>query len=467
MLRQIQAVITTQKLINSGERVLVAVSGGPDSVALLCILNELAPKLGITLTVAHLNHAIRGKTADEDAVFVRQLAAHFGLQCVTEKMDVPALARRNGWSLEMAAREARYAFFARVAGSGKLAAVATAHNADDQAETVLLKLARGAGTGGLAGIRPMTILRGIRVIRPLLTVSRTDIIEFLKTRKQAWREDESNNDKTFLRNRVRHEVLPMLAAKLNPGIKNTLCRTAALMQDEDTWLENLAVEIYATCRIRNSKAINIKVLGSQPRAALRRVLRLWMIKTGVPAELLSFDSIAGMENLVRKKGGSTDLSLGGGWVAKRRYDNLTIKHGDSDVSFKGYKMALKIPGETLASDGKLRIVTLLSPGLIKQQTVWPGALPARASIGRSRIGRKKIFVRSWQTGDRMKPLGMSGSKKLQDIFVDAKVPIEQRLNIPVLECGGEIIWLPGYRVARGWEVSDPESTALQVGIERI
>ena len=317
MLRKIQAAIRKHDLLLPGQHVLVAVSGGADSVALLYVLRELAPSLGINLTVAHLNHCIRGKSSDEDAAFVRKLTMDLKIPSVQGRSDVCRRARCKGLSLEMAAREARYAFLTRTARKVGAEVVVMAHTADDQAETVLLKLARGAGPRGLGGIHREITLGKVRVVRPMLDVTRGEVVAFLKERGISWREDESNRDVSFLRNRVRHEILPLLESKLNPKIKRALVRTAEIFREEDRWLEDLAKKILSECSTistpdHSSFIIHHSSLLNYPRAAMRRALRLWLVLSGVTAELIDFDTVKRIESLLERKKRSGEINIGGG-----------------------------------------------------------------------------------------------------------------------------------------------------------
>jgi tRNA(Ile)-lysidine synthase len=464
MIEKIRSSCTKHKLLLPGQHVLVAVSGGADSTALLLALRDLARILQVRITAAHLNHSIRGKQSDADAAFVRKLAAQLQVPCVQEKISVPSLARRKGLSLEMAAREARYEFLTHTARKIRADVIATAHTADDQAETILLKLGRGAGPRGLTGIPRETVLHGVRVVRPTLEIAHEEIVEFLRRRKQAWREDRTNADVSYLRNRVRHEVLPLLEAKLNPGIRQALARTAEVLREEDRFLDNLAYHALAKCSELDGD-LNICFLMQEPLAVRRRVLRLWLVTYGVIPELLDFDTVDRVENLIENSGGTGEIEIIGNYRVIKRYEQISLLPEKARGS-KPWKIQVKIPGETLVNDANLRIVTSLEPGLKKQKKLRMGMFPAWASIRYSALGKRKLFVRSWRHGDRMKPLGMNGSKKLQDIFVDEKVPADERPGVPVFECAGEIVWLPGYRVAHGWEVKDPKAPALQVRVER-
>ena len=465
MLKQLQNAIRKHHLFFKGCHVLVAVSGGADSVALLCALHELARGLGIRLTAAHLNHRIRGLAADRDARFVRQLACRLKLPVIVGRIDVPRLARKNGFSLEMAARKARYDFLAGAARRVKADVIATAHTADDQAETVLLKLVRGAGAKGLAGIPRETTLRGVAVVRPMLDLPRTAIESFLREKGESWCEDETNRDESFQRNKVRHRILPLLESELNPRVRSALRRTADILREEDRWLDALAAPLLAMCRSANG-ALNVPLLRKQGLAARRRILRLWLAVSGVPAEGVDFDAMDRMERLLAKKTANAKISMAGDWTLARQHDELAIRLA-THVEAGPYRKAIRIPGETVVKDAGVRIIASLAPGLIRDTGGQIGVYPARASLRRETLGKRKLTARSWRPGDRMRPFGMKGSKKIQDIFVDEKVPLDLRGCLPLLACGDEIIWLPGYRVSQGWEVDRASTPQIQIRVERL
>ncbi|MDP6524937.1 MAG: tRNA lysidine(34) synthetase TilS [Kiritimatiellia bacterium] len=473
MLSKVHKFARHNGLLCPGDTVLVAVSGGADSVALLHCLAELSSSLEIRLTVAHLDHCIRGKAAQKDADFVSQQADALGLPHVAGKARVPALAKRMGISIEMAAREARYNFFARVAKETGATCVATAHTADDQAETVLLRLARGAGASGLGGIRAESAHHGIRVVHPMLQVTRSEVIAFLTKRKIEWREDLSNADDAFLRNRVRNEIMPILEEKLNPGMRDALCRSAEISSDENEWIDSIISDIYNDCTTGVAEqpgggpVLSSSMLKARPKGARRRVIRLWLTKCGVPAERLGFDTVERVDALLSSRSGSGSFPVHGTCIVRREYDRLLWTDTEKMIAPSEFRQTITVPGETLLNGQGLRVVVTRETGVLKQKNAKAGVLPAWASINAVTVGRKRLRLRSWQSGDRIRPMGVPGSKKLQDVFVDAKVPASQRCRIPILECGGTIVWVPGYRVARGWEVPTPSSRAIHISINRI
>jgi len=454
-------------LIPASSHLLVAVSGGADSMALLTLLHELAGQHHWRLTVAHLNHGIRGKQAFQDAEFVGTIARQLRLPCVIGKARVPALAKQRGISIEMAAREARYSFLVRTARKVGADRLATAHTADDQAETVLLKLVRGAGRGGLSGMDGLTRVAGIPVVRPLLSMRRTDIEAFLRVRNISWRDDISNLDMAFLRNRIRHELLPLLERDYNPKVRQALLRTSGVLGPEDEWMDQLAGEILDATL--DKRALVGAALARYPLAARRRVIRLWLVGQGVPETGLDFEGIARVEAVLGRVQGSETVDLFGGWRVRRQYDRVAViqphAYGQGRTILKE-SVRLTIPGVTLLPGWGFCVLATLAPGVSKERGRGPGGLPAQASLSARVWHKRPIRIRYCRAGDRIAPFGMTGSCKLQDILVDAKVPRSERARIPVLECGHQVIWVPGYRIARDWIVKDGSENNLQIRLAK-
>lgn len=465
-LRLLNDAILADELISAGDIVVIGVSGGADSVALLMGLYKLAPELGCNLAVAHINHGLRGEDADIDEIFVKELSNRLGIPFYSEKANILIRSKNDGISLEMAARAERYEFFVRAAENFDTRIVATAHTADDQAETVLLKLARGAGLDGLSGIANKTEQHGLCLIRPLINITRSWLIEFLNENDQDWREDASNNDSMFLRNRVRHELLPWLKDNLNYSIKETLCRTAEILRDESIWLDLLCRELFD--KYFKNGQLDASELRNEPVAARRRVLRLWLSDSGVNIADLSYSLIRQADELLcRDNAGRCSIQLPNGYSLTRQYNKLFLETINDYRMPDSFSVMLKVPCEIILSELKLRITASLGNGIIKQKTGKVGDLPAKVSISKAAIGKKPLYVRSWRAGDRMKPLGIEGSQKLQDVFVNEKVPVKQRALIPVVECDNEIIWIPNFRIARGWEVLADDALSVHLYIENI
>lgn len=440
-------------------------------MALMHLLKSQAVRQRWRLTVAHLEHGIRGKASVKDAVFVRATARRWRISCVVGKADVPALARREGVSVEMAARRARYAFLARTANKVHADVVVTAHTADDQAETFFLKLLRGSGRGALGGIRPVVPLadlapdcpaRDRNVVRPLLGATRREIEDYLQRHGISRREDVTNADTAYLRNRVRHELLPLLEQGYNAGIRDVVRKVMDVLAADDEWLDTLARDVAGRCR--DGAALNGTLLAAYPLAARRRVIRLWLVEQGVPEALVDFDRVAQVDGMLARKSGSQGLDIGMGYRIVRNYTRLSVRTGAKPSVFR---VRLRIPGETLIPEIGVRVTASLGRGILRCRGGRPGSLPATATVDAEVWRHRVMVVRSRKAGDRMQPYGMMGTKKVQDILVDEGVPRGERDGVPVFECGGEIVWIPGYRIAGNWAVAGEGGRSLSLVLEPV
>ena len=382
MLRTVRHTIQKHGLLRPGDRVLIAVSGGADSVALAYSLHFLRKQFRVSIALAHLNHGIRGHAADQDAHFVKELAWRLGLRCAQRKVDVPGMARHRGVSLEMAAREARYVFLERTAREVRANCIATAHTADDQVETVFLKLARGAGPQGISGIPYCAERRGIRIIRPCRDVTHPEAVRFLSRHGLIWREDKSNRDMTFLRNRIRHQILPLLESRLNPQIRRAILRAAELLREENEWLDSIARGLWNECIERAKRnELNVEKLNRLPLAARRRVLRLWLVSGGADADQLGFETIENIERLLVVSRGTRAVPISGALRVMRRYGSLAIEKNTVAVG-AAFREKVAVPGETI----------LPEPGIADRHKVGCRHHPQAGRSGR-RAARRRVLGR--------------------------------------------------------------------------
>ncbi|HMP77398.1 MAG TPA: tRNA lysidine(34) synthetase TilS [Kiritimatiellia bacterium] len=459
MLRRVFQSIRGRRLWTDGAHLVVGVSGGADSVALLHALHHWQRRHPLALTVAHLHHGIRGRAADEDRDFVRQLAWKLGAPCVDDETDVPALARRTGLSLEMAARTARHEFFRRVAREAGAQAVALAHTADDAAETLLLRLLRGAGTRGLGGIAPAAQLGDLRIVRPLLDVPRADIEAFLRAHGIRWREDATNRDTDILRNRVRHVLLPLLEKEFQPSIRGVLSRTAGILREENEALESLSAPLFTRATDAAGR-LRAAPLARAPTAVRRRVLADWLRANGVPESRVDLDALLRVDALLA---GSTRADIAGGSAAVRVGDWIELRTVAPDRPVVPVQLALPVPGRVGWGVGRCEISATRASGVLHPPPGHVGDIPAVASIRRPRAG-ESLSVRNCWPGARMAPLGLAGSIKLQDLFVDQKIPRARRPLVPLVVCGEEVVWVPGYRVARAWAVPSARAPSVHLRV---
>ncbi|WP_145019697.1 tRNA lysidine(34) synthetase TilS [Geobacter argillaceus] len=452
MEREISRTIAAHRLFTAGETVVVAVSGGADSVALLDFL-ATGSGLGLRLVVAHVNHGLRGAEADDDERFVRGLAERYGLPMATTSADVRALSRQRRLSLEEAGREARYAFFEEVAGQYGAARIALAHHRDDQAETVLMRLIRGAGVDGLSGMRPRS--GDGRYVRPLLSVTRRAIVGYLRKKGLAWQEDASNRDQRFLRNRVRHELLPLLAS-YNPAIAERLAATAESLAADGELLERLTAERYAVCRDCAGEGLAVPLLRREPDGIRLRLYRRAIAAVKGDLRRLSHRHLQAIDRLVLAARSNGALALPDGVRITRCYDALTVTVGDSGEDY-GYELLVEGPGSYRLPGGWNLTVTVG-----KAPASWEGAALDTAWFDPVAVPFPWL-VRTFRPGDRIRPFGMTGEKKVKDLLIDLKIPPLERRSLPLVFAGGVLAWVCGIRRGAVGEVA-PGSDRVVVAV---
>ncbi|BBA70309.1 tRNA lysidine(34) synthetase TilS [Geobacter sulfurreducens] len=437
VLKKVRAFNAEHGMFRPGDRVVVAVSGGVDSVALVDILVSLN-ELRLDLVVAHLNHKLRGAASDEDERFVEQCAQAYALPFVSRGEQVKALAERERLSLEDAGRRARYAFFDDVAAVCGARTVALAHHADDQAETLLMRLVRGAGGLGLSAMQPVGA--GGKYVRPLLALGRQEIEAYLDARGLAFRQDQTNSDLAFLRNRIRHELVPYLD-RLNPGAASRLARTAELLADDEALLSRLVEEAstrHVMVTEQGGAICSVDTLRSEPRGLRRRLYRKAIALAKGDLARISFDHVDAIDRLVLSENPSGRLHLPEEILVTRSYNEVAFARRIADIPSL-QELWIDGPGcWPLSGGGELVIEIATGP------PPW-GELPTTESWFDLERAPFPWLVRGWRPGDRMIPLGMTGEKKVKDIFIDQKVPRELRRSIPLLFRGDSLLWVCGCR----------------------
>ena len=404
-------------LFSAGDRVVCALSGGADSMAMLWCLHSLQAELGITVSAAHFNHRLRGAEADRDEAFVRAFCAGHGIALTVGSADVAKYAAAHGKSVEEAARECRYAFL-QALPCDKLA---TAHTADDNAETVLLHLLRGSGLRGLCGIPPR---RG-SIVRPLLSVTREQVAAFLRAESIAWVEDSTNAEEFCARNRLRRRVLPELRA-LSPQLSGHLSTQSRLLREEDAYLDELAAAL-----LREEDGVfACAPLREAPPVLQRRALRL-MTRRVLPQDV-TFAHIAALQALLVSPDPSAQCDLPGGFIARRRYDGLELTH-PSPETFP--ETPLSVPGETLLPVPGLKITCEITENFKKIANT-----PFRFAIKYDMITQS--ILRPRRSGDRMSTDGVH-TKTLKKLFIERRVPRAQRGVTAVLASGGNVLAVAG------------------------
>ncbi len=418
-IQQIEKAIIKDGLLKAGETVLAAVSGGVDSVVLFHVLRVLQPKYHWDLQVAHFNHSLRGKESDQDEAFVRQLAGKYKVRFHQQKQDVRKYARQQGWSIEEAARQLRYDFLEKTAASIKAEKIAIAHNANDQAETVLLFLLRGAGKTGLAG---MPIQRG-KIVRPLLSLWRQDIDQYAQQHTLPFRLDSSNLKTDYLRNRVRLKLLPELARNYNSQIYQHLLHLSALEREEDNFLQQQAGRAKAKCleQKAGSTVLNIKLFLQQPFWLQRRLIRL--------ITPLAFEQVEKILNLASHTGPAKQLPLGDGLWCRREYGRLIFSTG-AQIKKAGSTTVciLAVPGVTRIPALGLKVVIRS----YQKKTGFTLRKSKRLTFLDAENISGQLCLRTRQPGDRFQPYGLAGTKKLKDYFIEQKIVPGERNQVPLI-----------------------------------
>ena len=454
--QKVQQIIEEFAMIESKDSVLVAVSGGPDSVALLHAMIELAGDYHARLGVAHLNHGLRKAAADRDAEFVAKLADRYHLPVHIHKEDVRQHRRRMSMSLEETARVVRYDFLARVAKTRGYRKIALGHHADDNAESVIMYILRGSGPQGISGISPV---RG-QIIRPFIRLTRSEIESYLETHRIDYRIDHSNQEDTFERNRIRHQLLPMLRREYNPNISGALNRLAEISRDEENWLRNQLRPFYdrsCTTATPGVVRLSVQALDNIHVAAARRIVRLAIEKIKGDMRRINFRHIEAVISLARRSITTASIDLPDRVRVFRSENAITVcreskplrQRPPAETLFPRVDYHLVIPAPRKepvvvtidAVSLKLRFSVLS----IHQVPDFRSAGQMLAFFDMNRLSFP-LTLRSVQPGDRFRPLGTAGRQKVNKFFIDHKIPRAHRSGCPILVSQEHIIWLVGHRI---------------------
>lgn len=441
---RVAANLRQRVLLPTGEGVLVAVSGGVDSMVLLRVLHVLAPAQGWRLVVAHFNHRLRGAASEGDARFVARAARRLGLECVVESGEVRALAKARGWSVEMAARELRHAFLARTARRLGLGAVALAHQADDQVELFFLRLLRGAG-GGLAGMKGRGASpadQSVALIRPLLDEPKAALLAFAREEGIHFREDASNASADILRNRVRRELLPLLRRRYQPGLERTVLRTMEIVGEEAEFAQGAASQWQ-----RKKKRVSFTRL---PVAVQRQCVCLELVRLNLTPD---FELV---ERLRLQPG--VKHSWQDGWLARDAVSGEVSREraAAGEHSSDAKLLALRPARGAVSFDG-VEVKWQVKPS--------PAQTAIRRVNGHERFDADKVGpcvrLRHWRPGDRFQPSGLARPVKLQDLFTNAKIPASERRRLLVAEAAdGRIFWVEGLRISEPFKLGGATRSEL-------
>jgi tRNA(Ile)-lysidine synthase len=470
LLAQVRQTIREHRLLEPGDRVLAAVSGGVDSVVLLHALLALREELGITVLVAHVDHGLRGEVSRQDRAFVEQLAAQWQLDVLAESFDVKEYAKLYGLSTQAAAREVRYDFLSKAAQAAGATKLATAHHADDQAETVLMRILRGTGLRGLGGIPIRRREEGAdaELIRPLLQVWRAEIESYARDNGILYREDASNASTQYLRNKIRIQLLPELAAAYNEGVKAHLVQLAEQAREDDQYLNELAEREYLRiCQTDADGSISadVRLLGVIPLPLQRRVITLILYYLRGHTSQWEQVHIESIGSLLTNRYPSAELHLPHGIVARRVYDRLFF------TAAQAAPPASEVPPAPCELS-KLGRYELPEYGIALELREVEG-VPSRprdawvAHFDADELLSSRIYIRSRAAGDLVRPIGLHGTKRISDVFVDAKVPKAERATWPLFCINDSIAWVVGLTRGQAGLVTSKTQRTLVVSAHPI
>lgn len=438
MIARVLETIGRFHMFDTGQRVGVAVSGGADSVCLLHLLFELAPRWNLHLHVLHVNHQLRGEESDQDARFVEQLAAQLGLPFSQTQVDIAGAAGGQGENLEETARKERRRFFSEFLGSRRLDRIALGHTSSDQAETVLFRFLRGSGSAGLAAIRPMTT-EGF--VRPLIEIERSEIERYLRERHIPWRQDATNADLHFARNRIRHELLPYLRREWNPSIDRVLSHTADWACEEESYwnkdIDRIAVQFITI----KSPAVFLRTDELRPlhAAVSRRLVRHAIERVKGDLRSIDFSHVAAVLALASTTHGDGRIQLPGVDVY-RSFEWLRLAPpGMDNLENRNYRLPAPVPGRVPLPGGETTILLELIENKHVTELCDSRYNKVVNYLDWDRISGA-LEVRNWRPGDQYRPVNHSGEEKIKQMFQRARIPLWDRRNWPVITSAERIVW---------------------------
>ena len=477
---KVKRTIEKYQMFTTKARIVVGVSGGPDSIALLHLLLQLRDEYELKLWIAHLNHQLRGKEAEDEAKWVGLHASKIGIPIILDSLDVAALAKRKKLTLEEAGRIARYDFFERVSRQVSADKIAVGHTASDQVETVLMRLMKGTGLDGLSG---MPAVRGM-IIRPLIDIFRMEVEQFCETSNLKFRLDSSNSDRSFLRNRIRLDLLPLLSQEYNPQISKILWQMSRNLTEDADLIRRKGEKEFGKIVRKERKGKNQRwlVLDREKLFRLHPALQKRVLREGIRRIKGNLKEISShhLDCILELDGkrGMKQLSLPGDLVIQKQYRDLLIRIGESkNMPFARH---LLIPGRTDLVQIDLALETRLLP-IMPDSLLAPFLMDLRKKTilnETSVFPNEEVFfdfdklnpplsLRNRKEGDKFCPLGMKGSKKIKDFFIDLKIPIEKREKIPLLLNRGKVVCVVGHRIDEHFKVDNKTTRILAIRVHRI
>lgn len=459
LLEQICKTIRDFRMFDRGDKVIVAVSGGPDSMCLLHLLSRVSEEFGITLVAAHVNHGLRGEEADQDELYVRDFCSKHQIDFRSRKVDIQKLAEIEGISCETAGRNVRYDFFSELLTELSAQKVSLAHNANDQAETILMRIMRGTGAEGLVGIKPV---RDEIYVRPLLYTSRKNIEEYCEVNGINPRIDKTNSENIYTRNKIRLELIPYIEKNFNKEIITTLNRMSEALKIDNEYIDRISNEKYTMyCEKLDKKVIINKKAFVEDEALVTRILRKAF--SDLVNHLYNVDRVHIYDIMhLQKQETGRKINLPNKVTAYNNYGTITLSIENSKVPvFMDNQYSIPVEGNIYIPEKGVSVKTKIKS---KEDKINIKADDNVKYFDFDKI-QGTMTVRYRREGDRFTPIGMKGSRKLKDIFIDLKIPREERDQIPLICFDKEIAWVIGYNISEKYKIDQYTKKILEIKIE--
>lgn len=446
LIRSVQQFIHEQSLVVSGNHLILAVSGGIDSMVLLDVMAKLQRPFRLKLAIAHVNYQLRGSESDKDEAFVKKTALRYRIPLYTKRIDAGLKAKQRKRSIQETARDIRYSFFDTLKEKLNADAIVTAHHSDDNTETVLINLIRGSGVDGLAGIP----IRRDSIIRPLLCADRGQIQEYAAEYRIHFRNDASNKKEEYTRNFLRNTVIPAVKKRINPSLNETLGHTSTVLRSVSEFLNAETDRVFK--RSVKANEIPVKPFMKHQQIIQQSVIRRLLNDLDIEP---SFTRIASLQQLLKQQKGSI-IQLGNGWTAERLTESVALKRTETVRLFR----EISIPKEGTYSIGSI-VLTIAAAELPNNKR--------RGNPSEEYVDATKVIfpltVRHWRSGDSFRPIGMKGSRKLSDFFSGLKLSQDEKKATPVLECSGGIVWVLGKRLDDRFKITDSTTSTYHLTVK--
>ena len=451
--------IKEKNIVKSGDKILVGLSGGPDSVCMLSLLCSIREEEKIEVAAAHINHMLRGEEANKDEEYSKRLCEELGVRFFSRRIDINKYALETGKSSELAGREARYNFFNEIINKINFNKIATAHNANDQAETILMRIMRGTGLEGLGGI---PVEREGKYIRPILFMKREEVEQYCKENNLTPHIDATNLERIYSRNKVRLDILPYMKNNFNPNVVETINRMALLLQEDNNFIEEEVNKVYKNnCTEKDNSIVINKILFEKHNSIVTRVIRkaLFTInKSNYDMEMKNIEDIIELRNL----GTNKKVDLPKGIYAENVYGDIIIKK--REVVENRVSNELILDKKDILHNEVIFDEYIINFQVNNNKDIKQENNELIKSFDYDKIN--SVTIRFRKDGDRITPLGMKGSKKLKDIFIDMKIPQEKRNKIPLIQFDDDISWIIGVKMSDKFKITKETKKILRISVKR-